>query len=68
MSNVKVVLFVVFLSSVTALDQRKTLDVFDDHTVTVVQGTIKLLDQRSNSMYAHRPLTIKNAFLTVKQQ
>lgn len=68
MSNVRVVLFVVFLSSVTALDQRKALDVFDDHTVTVVQGTIKLLDQRSNSMYAHRPLTIKNALLTVRQQ
>lgn len=44
------------------------LSTFDDNTVAVVQEAIKLLDQRSNSLYSHRMVAIRGASLSVRLQ
>ena len=65
MANIQILILHILIAIVLAVENVKELDVYHEHTVEVSQEAARQLDLRSNSMYSHRIITIKHAYLSV---
>lgn len=66
MANIQILILHILIAIVLAVENVKELDVYHEHTVEVSQEAARQLDLRSNSMYSHRIITIKHAYLSLK--